>query len=80
MKKYWVHIATFLAGVIAGLIAMYKIMGEQIEVNVKRIKNKRVGSSSTSIPIEIRKSDKRAKTKRGDKKKARLARRLERKA
>ena len=54
MKKFWGYISAFLAGIIAGLIAMYKIMGDQIEINVKRIKNKRVGSSEVIIPVDVR--------------------------
>jgi hypothetical protein len=64
VKKIWSHIALFFIGVSAGLITMYKLMGEQIEVNIKKVKNKRVGSSEVSIPISIEKADKRAKKRK----------------
>ena len=43
----------FFAGAVAGLIAMYKLMGDQIEINIKKVKNKRVGSSRVDIPINV---------------------------
>ena len=79
MRKAWPYITTFLAGVIAGIITMYKLMGEQIEVNVRRIKNKRTsGKTTTSIPLNIESAKKRVKTP-SERKKARIARRLKRK-
>lgn len=53
MKKVWTYISIFLTGVIGGLIAMYKLMGDQVTVNVGRIKNKNVGESDISIPINV---------------------------
>ncbi len=53
-------------GFSAGLIAMYKLMGDQIEINIKKIKTKK-GSSSVTVPISIesrkdrRKSNKKRK-------------------
>jgi hypothetical protein len=60
MKKIWGYLAAFFAGLSAGLILMYKLMGEQIEINIKRIKTKR-GSSDIDIPIVIQSGSKRAK-------------------
>ena len=54
MKKFWGYISAFLAGIIAGLIAMYKIMGDQITIEVRKIKNKGVsGTSNVNIPISL---------------------------
>ena len=54
MQKVWAYITAFLGGVIAGLILMYKLMGEQIKVTVKKIKNKKTaGDNSVTIPIDI---------------------------
>jgi len=43
----------FFAGLSAGLLVMYKVIGDTVKVEVKKIKNKRVGSSETTIPIDI---------------------------
>ena len=49
----------------AGLIAMYKLMGDQVEINIKRIKTKK-GSSDISIPISVgsRKDQRKSNKKR----------------
>ena len=52
MKKIWSLLAMLFAGFAAGLIAMYKLMGDKVEVNIKRIKTKR-GSSDIDIPINV---------------------------
>ncbi len=64
MKKIWTYISIFLTGIIAGLITMYKLMGDQVTVNVKRIKNKKVGESDISIPINVESPRKLPKNKR----------------
>ncbi len=66
MKKIWGFLATFFMGVSAGLILMYKLAGEKIVVNVKKVKNKRVGSSEVNVPISIEKRPKRAKKRRNE--------------
>ena len=53
MKKIGGWLAAFFAGVSAGLIVMYKLAGEKVSVNIKKIKNKRIGTSTTTIPIVI---------------------------
>ena len=66
MKKIWSYLAVGFAFFSAGLIAMYKLMGDQVEINIKRIKTKK-GSSDISIPISVgsrknrRKSNKKRK-------------------
>ena len=52
MKKIWSYLAMLFAGFAVGLIAMYKIIGDTVEVNIKRIKTKK-GSSDIDIPINI---------------------------
>jgi len=56
----------FFVGLSAGLVTMYKLMGDKIEVNIKRIKTKK-GSSEVSIPVNIESPQKR--TKRANKRK-----------
>jgi len=73
MKKIWGFIATLFIGFSAGLIAMYKLMGEQIEVNIKKVKNKRVGSSQVDIPITIRKPAGSRRMKRQARRNERMA-------
>lgn len=58
-----------LAGFAAGLIAMYKLMGDKIEINIKKIKTKR---GESKIPINV-------ETSKMDNKQARKARRLDKK-
>ena len=73
MKKAWVYISTFLLGVIAGIVTMYKLMGDRIEVNVRRIKSKGVsGTSSVTIPINIDKPEKRSKMRKAKRSQRRL--------
>ncbi len=66
MKKIWGFIATLFIGFSAGLIAMYKLMGDTVKIEVKKVKNKRVGSSNTSIPINMEKPRKRLKKRRNE--------------
>ncbi len=60
MKKIGTFLAFLFAGFAAGLIAMYKLMGDKVEVNIRRIKTKR-GSSDIDIPINIESAKKRPK-------------------
>lgn len=54
MKKIWSYVSLFLTGIIAGLIVMYKLTGEQIKVTVKKVKNKKnSGTITTTIPISV---------------------------
>lgn len=72
MKKIWIYISTFLLGVVAGLITMFKLMGEQIEVNVRKVKNKRTsGQTSTTIPIEVKARERAKKDKKMEREKKR---------
>jgi len=64
MKKIWSYVAAFFAGLSVGLVAMYKLMGDQIEINIKKVKNKRVGSSSVEIPINVESRENRRKTRK----------------
>ena len=50
----------FFAGIIAGLIAMYKLMGDKVEINIRKIKTKK-GSSDIDIPIIVESPPKRLK-------------------
>ena len=50
----------FAVGLAAGIVAGVKLMGDQVEINIKRIKTKK-GSSDIDIPITVEKPRKRAK-------------------
>ena len=52
MKKIWSYLAVGFAFFAAGIVFMYKLMGDQIEINIKKIKTKR-GSSDIDIPISL---------------------------
>ena len=44
----------FAIGLAAGIVAGVKLMGDQIEINIKKVKNKRTsGDNSVTIPIDI---------------------------
>ncbi len=60
MKKIWSYLAVGFAFFSAGLVTMYKLMGDQIEINIKKIKTKR-GSSEVNVPITVEKPPRRAK-------------------
>jgi len=78
MKKLWSYIAMFFIGLSAGLVAMYKLTGDQIEINIKKIKTKR-GSSDISIPIHVDKPEKRPKRTKAERKQDRVIKRNQKK-
>lgn len=68
MKKLWPYISAFLLGIIGGVIAGVKLMGEKVTVEVRKVKNKKVsGGGNTSIPIEVEMPKKRRKQRKLDK-------------
>ncbi len=69
MKRIWGFIATLFIGFSAGLIAMYKLMGDKVEVNIKRIKTKR-GSSEVNLNLDVDTSKMARQTKREQRKQA----------
>jgi len=79
MKKIWLYLSLFLAGLASGLVLMYKLTGEQIKVTVKKIKNKGTsGANTVTIPVNISSSSRKEtrRSKRVDKKAAREAIRI----
>lgn len=53
MEKFWIYLVVFLAGFTGGVITGVKLMGDQISITVRKIKNKRTsGTNEVSIPIE----------------------------
>lgn len=67
MKKIWSYLAVGFAFCIAGMVFMYKLMGEQIQINIKKIKTKK-GSSDIDIPISIEsRKDRRKQAKKNGK-------------
>jgi len=69
MKKIWSYVAMFAIGLAAGIVAGVKLMGDQIEINIKKIKTKR-GSSDIDIPINIDNAKKARQTRREKRKQA----------
>ena len=63
MKKIWSYIAMFFIGLAAGIVAGVKLMGDQVEINIKRIKTKK-GESNIDIPIDIQKPAESRQSKR----------------
>jgi hypothetical protein len=65
MKKIWTYISVFLTGIIGGLVAMYYMMGDQVTVKVRKIKNKKTsGDNQVIVPIEVENTKKRRKRRR----------------
>ena len=86
MKGIWKYLTAFFAGVSLALLAALKwFAGDDIKVIIRKIKNKGIsGTSDIDIPITIDKppmglKQRRADrlTKRIEKKKAKVERRLE---
>ena len=92
MNKLYSYLAVGLAFFSAGLIAMYKIMGEQVKITVKRLKLKdspkgtiqvntgTLPESGTSVRLTWRQRRAKRKVKRTDKKQGRIIRLNEKKA
>ena len=80
MKKIWSYVAIFFIGVSAGLVAMYKLAGEQIVVNVKKQRIWGRGNEmNTTVPIEVDNANLPIQTKRVKRKQAGVIRRNRRK-
>jgi len=67
MKKIWPYISALLFGFAAGIITMYKIMGDQISIEIKKIKTKR-GSSEVVIPINVESAQKKPRRTKDERK------------
>lgn len=69
MQKVWSYIASVAIGISIGLVLMFKLMGEQVKVTIRKVKSKR-NSGDTTVPIDVkveakRKRDKKPKKERG---------------
>ena len=65
MHKAWSYIASIAVGIGIGLVLMFKLMGEQVKVVVRKVKNKKTtGNNSVVIPIEINSDTPSRKDKR----------------
>ena len=80
MKKIWSYIAMFFIGLSAGLVAMYKLTGDTFKIEVKKIKNKRVGSSEITIPINADSARNGLKPAKSERKQAKIRAKNEKKA
>ena len=76
MTNFWICIAIFALGNVTGVIIGVKLMGDQIHIEIKKVKNKRTsGQTSTVIPIEIKSSKKPPKKTRAERKQERIDKR-----
>lgn len=77
MQKIYGYLAVGFAFFSAGILTMWKLMGEQVKVTVKRVKvKKNLGDTSVVVPIEI---DSDTKPNRQERKAARKLKRKDRK-
>jgi len=68
MEKLWIYLVVLLAGMAGGIVIGVKLMGDQISITVRKIKNKRTsGDNSVVIPIEVQKALSRRKQRLIDK-------------
>ena len=67
MKKIWSYLTFFfLGGLIFAALAIKYLTGNTVEINIYKIKNKRVrGNIDTSVPIVIETPEKRKKKRKG---------------
>ena len=62
MEKLWIYLVVLLAGMAGGIVIGVKLMGDQISITVRKIKNKRTsGDNSVVIPIDVQKALSRRK-------------------
>ena len=82
MKKLWSYLAVLFLGISAGLFAAVKwLQVDKVAVYVRKVKNKRTsGQTTTTIPINIETPKMARKTKREDRKQAKIIRRNQKKA
>ena len=68
MEKLWIYLVVLLAGMAGGIVIGVKLMGDQISITVRKIKNKRTsGDNSVVIPIDVQKALSRRKQRLIDK-------------
>ena len=68
MEKFWIYLVVLLVGFAGGVIVGVKLMGDQIEIQVRKIKNKRTsGTNQVTIPIEVKEPRKTRVAKRKEK-------------
>ena len=73
MKKIWSYLCIFFVGFSTGLVAMYKLTGDTINIEVQKIKNKRTtGQGDIIIPVNLKKPKTDAKAKREQHKQSRI--------
>ena len=69
MRKIWSYLAVGFAFFSAGIVAGVKLMGDQVEINIRKVKNKRVsGEVNTTIPINLDSAKTARQTKREERK------------
>jgi len=67
MKKIWSYIAMFAIGLAAGIVAGVKLMGDQVEIKIRKIKTKK-GSSDIDLNIDAKRPPKRLKRTKEERK------------
>lgn len=76
--KIWQYISAILSGVILGIIIAIKfLVGQDISIEVRKIKNKRIsGKSDVTIPIKVQTSKSDRQMKRQHRKTVRAEKKL----
>jgi len=74
MRKIWSYIAIFFVGLAAGIVAGVKLMGDQVTIEIRKIKTKR-GEANVDVNLGIDNAQNDAQTSRQQ----RLNRKAERK-
>ena len=71
MKKVWPYITAILAGMVLGIIIAVKwLTGQDITVEVKKIKNKKTsGDNTVTVPVNIETRKEKRKRRKANKNK-----------
>ena len=68
MTNIWIYLVVLLVGLAGGIVIGVKLMGDQISITVRKIKNKKTsGDNSVVIPIDVQKALSRRKQRLIDK-------------
>ena len=70
MKNIWSYVSAILMGTILGIVIGVKwLAGQDISIEVKKIKNKRTsGTTTTNVPIEVEVPKRKRKKRKRDNK------------
>lgn len=74
MKKIWSYIAMFALGLAAGIVAGVKLMGDQVTIEIRKIKTKK-GEANVDVNLDI--DNATSKLKRSEKRKNRAKKKIQ---